>query len=74
MIFFIKIYINTLSLIFIILLILIKISDTIIIQDAMGEKIGTFIQYMSTGIVGFVLGFTKSWKLSLVMFAVTPLV
>ena len=40
----------------------------------MGEKIGTFIQYMSTGIFGFVLGFTKSWKLSLVMLAVTPLV
>ena len=40
----------------------------------MGEKIGTFLQYMSTGITGFILGFTKSWKLSLVMFAVTPLV
>ena len=40
----------------------------------MGEKIGTFLQYMSTGIFGFALGFTKSWKLSLVMLAVTPLV
>eukprot|EP01115_Flamella_aegyptia_P000877 TRINITY_DN1130_c0_g1_i3.p1 TRINITY_DN1130_c0_g1~~TRINITY_DN1130_c0_g1_i3.p1 ORF type:complete len:523 (+),score=224.36 TRINITY_DN1130_c0_g1_i3:102-1670(+) len=49
------------------------VGDTIIIQEAMGDKVGTFFQYLSTGIAGFILGFVKSWKLSLVMLAVTPL-
>ncbi|CAM6028990.1 unnamed protein product [Sphagnum balticum] len=47
--------------------------DTVLIQDAIGEKVGTFQQYVTTFIGGFVVAFIKQWKLTLVMVAVTPL-
>ncbi|XP_077218913.1 ABC transporter B family member 11-like [Tasmannia lanceolata] len=49
--------------------------DTVLIQDAMGEKVGRFIQLISTFISGFVIAFIKGWLLSLVMLcAIPPLV
>ncbi|KAJ7950463.1 ABC transporter B family protein [Quillaja saponaria] len=48
--------------------------DTVLIQDAMGEKVGKFIQLISTFIGGFVIAFTKGWLLSLVMTSSIPLV
>eukprot|EP01018_Ginkgo_biloba_P014563 Gb_11202 [translate_table: standard] len=47
--------------------------DTILIQDAMGEKVGKFTQLLSTFFGGFVVAFIKGWKLSLVMLSVIPL-
>lgn len=47
--------------------------DTVLIQEAMGEKVGKFIQLMSTFIGGFVVAFIKGWKLTLVMLCVIPL-
>ncbi|KAH9313089.1 hypothetical protein KI387_028124, partial [Taxus chinensis] len=47
--------------------------DTILIQDAMGEKVGKFIQFITTFIAGFVIAFIKGWKLSLVMLSMIPL-
>lgn len=47
-------------------------SDTIVIEEAIGDKISTYLQFMSTAVFGFALGFVKSWKLALVMLAVTP--
>ncbi|XP_075089959.1 ABC transporter B family member 11 isoform X3 [Nicotiana tabacum] len=47
--------------------------DTVLIQDAMGEKVGKFVQLISTFIGGFVISFTKGWLLTLVMLSVIPL-
>ncbi|XP_009778876.1 ABC transporter B family member 21-like [Nicotiana sylvestris] len=47
--------------------------DTVLIQDAMGEKVGKFVQLMATFIGGFVISFTKGWLLTLVMLSVIPL-
>ncbi|PON33800.1 ABC transporter [Parasponia andersonii] len=48
--------------------------DTIIIQEAMGEKVGKFIQLASTFIGGFVIAFVKGWLLTLVLLACIPLI
>ncbi|KAK4363734.1 hypothetical protein RND71_018975 [Anisodus tanguticus] len=47
--------------------------DTVLIQDAMGEKVGKFVQLISTFVGGFVIAFTKGWLLTLVMLSVIPL-
>ncbi|KAJ8445541.1 hypothetical protein Cgig2_012429 [Carnegiea gigantea] len=47
--------------------------DTVLIQDAMGEKVGKFIQLVATFIGGFVIAFIKGWLLTLVMLACIPL-
>ncbi|CAA3029425.1 ABC transporter B family member 9-like [Olea europaea subsp. europaea] len=46
--------------------------DTILIQEAIGEKVGKFIQFMSTFIGGFIIAFCKGWLLSLVSRACIP--
>lgn len=46
--------------------------DTILIQEAMGEKVGKFIQFSSTFIGGFVIAFVKGWLLALVLTACIP--
>ncbi|XP_004495863.1 ABC transporter B family member 21-like [Cicer arietinum] len=47
--------------------------DTVLIQDAMGEKVGKFVQLTSTFIGGFVIAFTKGWLLTVVMMSTLPL-
>ncbi|KAI3417880.1 uncharacterized protein J3R85_014152 [Psidium guajava] len=47
--------------------------DTVLIQDAMGEKVGKFIQLVSTFLGGFVIAFIKGWLLTLVMLTMIPL-
>ncbi|XP_071741605.1 ABC transporter B family member 11-like isoform X2 [Rutidosis leptorrhynchoides] len=46
--------------------------DTVIMQDAMGEKVGKFIQVVSTFIGGLVIAFSKGWLLSLVLVSTIP--
>ncbi|XP_047315290.1 ABC transporter B family member 9-like [Impatiens glandulifera] len=46
--------------------------DTILIQDAMGEKVGKFIQLMATFVGGFVIAFVRGWLLSLVLLTCIP--
>ncbi|KAI3449334.1 hypothetical protein Pfo_005999 [Paulownia fortunei] len=46
--------------------------DTVLIQDAMGEKVGKFVQLMATFFGGFVIAFTKGWLLTLVMLSSIP--
>ncbi|KAL5852913.1 hypothetical protein ACOSQ3_008031 [Xanthoceras sorbifolium] len=46
--------------------------DTILIQDAMGEKAGKFIQLLSSFLGGFILAFVKGWLLTLVMLSSFP--
>ncbi|KAL7112389.1 hypothetical protein ACP275_04G001200 [Erythranthe tilingii] len=47
--------------------------DTVLIQDAMGEKVGKFIQLVATFVGGFVVAFMKGWLLTLVMLSSIPL-
>ncbi|KAG5552503.1 hypothetical protein RHGRI_010552 [Rhododendron griersonianum] len=46
---------------------------TVLIQDAMGEKVGKFIQLVSTFLGGFVIAFIKGWLLTLVLISCIPL-
>ncbi|XP_028085814.1 ABC transporter B family member 11-like isoform X1 [Camellia sinensis] len=46
--------------------------DTVLIQDSMGEKVGKFIQLLSTFLGGFVIAFVKGWLLTLVLLAPLP--
>ncbi|CAN6242649.1 unnamed protein product [Urochloa humidicola] len=48
-------------------------SDVAQIQDVMGEKMAGFVHHVFTFIFGYVVGFRKSWKIALAVFAVTPL-
>ncbi|KAL8103554.1 hypothetical protein AgCh_027943 [Apium graveolens] len=48
--------------------------DTILIQDAMGEKVGKFIQLTSTFIGGFVIAYIRGWLLALVLTSCIPAV
>ncbi|XP_047308241.1 ABC transporter B family member 4-like [Impatiens glandulifera] len=47
--------------------------DTVLIQEAMGEKVAKFIQLTSTFVGGFVVAFIKGWLLTLVMVSCIPL-
>ncbi|CAH9146833.1 unnamed protein product [Cuscuta epithymum] len=48
--------------------------DTILIQEAMSDKVGKFIQFISTFIGGFIIAFTKGWLLALVLCCCIPVV
>ncbi|KAI3684132.1 hypothetical protein L6452_33351 [Arctium lappa] len=48
-------------------------SDVAQIQEVMGDKMAHFIHHIFTFICGYTVGFLKSWKVSLAVFAVTPL-
>ncbi|RCN50058.1 ABC transporter, ATP-binding protein [Ancylostoma caninum] len=43
------------------------------VKEGTGDKIGLMFQYTSQFLTGFIIAFTHSWKLTLVMLAVTPL-
>ncbi|GMN28258.1 hypothetical protein TIFTF001_041139 [Ficus carica] len=45
---------------------------TVLIQEAMGEKVGKFIQLVMTFIGAFVVAFVKGWLLTLVMLSSIP--
>ncbi|XP_010631188.1 ATP-dependent translocase ABCB1 isoform X4 [Fukomys damarensis] len=42
------------------------------INEGIGDKIGMFFQSMATFVAGFIIGFTRGWKLTLLMLAVSP--
>ncbi|PWZ08638.1 ABC transporter B family member 11 [Zea mays] len=46
--------------------------DTILIQDAIGEKVGKFIQLTATFVGGFAVAFSKGWLLAAVMMSSVP--
>ncbi|KAI3426657.1 uncharacterized protein J3R85_009863 [Psidium guajava] len=48
-------------------------SDVAQIQEVMGEKMAHFIHHIFTFVCGYAVGFLQSPKISLVVFAVTPL-
>ncbi|KAG8201139.1 hypothetical protein JTE90_028804 [Oedothorax gibbosus] len=43
------------------------------IREGIGDKVSMLIQYSSTFIAGFVVGFIKGWQLTLVIMSMTPL-
>ncbi|KAI3444983.1 hypothetical protein Pfo_001648 [Paulownia fortunei] len=47
--------------------------DTILIQDAIGDKVGKFVQVVASFLGGFVIAFVKGWLLTLVMLSSIPL-
>ncbi|KAF8696110.1 hypothetical protein HU200_037000 [Digitaria exilis] len=49
-------------------------SDTLVIQDALGEKAGKLLQLTSSFFGGFIIAFTRGWLLTLVMLTSLPLV
>ncbi|KAL5227561.1 hypothetical protein ABZP36_015826 [Zizania latifolia] len=49
-------------------------SDTLLIQDALGEKAGKLIQLSSAFIGGFIIAFTRGWLLTLVMLTSLPVI
>ncbi|XP_008221400.1 PREDICTED: ABC transporter B family member 13-like [Prunus mume] len=49
-------------------------SDAILVQDAIGDKTGHALRYLSQFIVGFGIGFTSVWQLTLLTLAVVPLI
>ncbi|KAK7853008.1 ABC transporter B family member 9 [Quercus suber] len=48
--------------------------DTVLIQNAIGEKVGKFIQLVSTFLGGFVIAFARGWLLALVLLSCIPLI
>uniref|UniRef100_A0A453FAI5 ABC transporter B family member 11 n=1 Tax=Aegilops tauschii subsp. strangulata TaxID=200361 RepID=A0A453FAI5_AEGTS len=49
-------------------------SDTVMIQDALGEKAGKLVQHTSAFFGGFIIAFTKGWLLTLAMLTSLPLI
>ncbi|KAJ0263269.1 ABC transporter B family member 2 [Hirschfeldia incana] len=49
-------------------------SDILVIQDALSQKVGNFLHYISRFIAGFAIGFTSVWQISLVTLAIVPLI
>ncbi|KAL4636196.1 bile salt export pump-like isoform X1 [Arapaima gigas] len=44
------------------------------INDAIADQVGIFLQRFTTFVCGFLLGFVKGWKLTLVIVATSPLI
>lgn len=47
-------------------------SDVSKINEGIGDKIGMFFQSIATFFIGFIVGFTRGWKLTLVILAISP--
>ncbi|KAL1292815.1 hypothetical protein HN51_053374 [Arachis hypogaea] len=49
-------------------------TDIILVQDALSEKAGNFLHYISRFVAGFAIGFARVWQISLVTLAIVPLI
>lgn len=49
-------------------------SDINKINEAIADQMALFIQRMTTALSGFVIGFYRGWKLTLVIISVSPLI
>lgn len=49
-------------------------TDVIVVQDAISEKVGNFMHYISRFIAGFTIGFIRVWQISLVTLSIVPLI
>lgn len=48
-------------------------SDVDLIQGGIGDKVGSAVQFLAQAIVGFIISFIYSWRLTLVILAIAPL-
>ncbi|KAF9585320.1 Multidrug resistance protein 1 [Lunasporangiospora selenospora] len=49
-------------------------SDTQLIYDGLADKVGLCLSNFTTFVAGFIIGFAKGWKLSLVLLCSVPLI
>ena len=49
-----------------------SISDIEKIHDGIGDKVALFVQWIATFFGGFIIGFVKEWRLTLLLVAFTP--
>ncbi|PKA58858.1 ABC transporter B family member 2 [Apostasia shenzhenica] len=49
-------------------------SEIIVVQDAISEKVGNFLHYISRFTCGFAIGFARVWQISLVTLSIVPLI
>ncbi|KAE8055652.1 hypothetical protein FH972_012479 [Carpinus fangiana] len=49
-------------------------SDITVVQEALSEKVGNFMHYISRFIVGFLIGFLRVWQITLVTLSIVPLI
>ncbi|XP_077237647.1 ABC transporter B family member 2-like [Tasmannia lanceolata] len=49
-------------------------SDILVVQDAISEKVGNFLHYISRFFAGFIIGFIREWQISLVTLSIVPLI
>ncbi|XP_058084469.1 ABC transporter B family member 10-like [Magnolia sinica] len=49
-------------------------SDILVVQDAISEKVGNFMHYISRFLAGFTIGFIRVWQISLVTLSIVPLI
>ena len=49
-------------------------SDMAKIQEGMGDQLSISIQWLTTFLAGFVIGFVREWRLTLLLLVITPLV
>lgn len=47
-------------------------SDVDVIQGGIGDKFGSAVQFMSMTVTGFIIAFIYSWKMTLVILSITP--
>ncbi|XP_063900759.1 ATP-dependent translocase ABCB1-like isoform X1 [Zophobas morio] len=48
-------------------------SDVADVEQGIADKLGSFLHYSSLSLVGFIIGFVKGWKLTLIILAASPL-
>ena len=48
-------------------------SDIEKIQSGIGDKVALFLQYFSTFVAGFIIGYATNWKLALVVSVMLPI-
>ncbi|KAJ6967410.1 P-glycoprotein [Populus alba x Populus x berolinensis] len=49
-------------------------SDILAVQDAISEKVGKLMHYITRFLVGFIIGFIRVWQISLVTLSMLPLI
>ncbi|XP_021852346.1 ABC transporter B family member 2 isoform X1 [Spinacia oleracea] len=47
-------------------------SDILVVQDAISEKVGKILHYISRFIAGFAIGFARVWQISLITLSIVP--
>ncbi|KAL8150536.1 hypothetical protein V2J09_020344 [Rumex salicifolius] len=49
-------------------------SEILVVQDAISEKVGKILHYISRFLAGFIIGFVRVWQISLVTLSIVPFI